>query len=132
MICEYGERRWNDIDGGKPLIRPKELSGNPISSHLIAKQEEIAMKIMSVCLTKRLLHNSNASLIRRKILRGAADGFTSPPNEGVLRIIMTLKNASPFVRFEPANLGSNGKQANQQTIKDDIRLLKKNLQLVTF
>jgi hypothetical protein len=38
---EHGESWWNDIDQVKLLIHPSELSGNPTSSHLIAKQEDI-------------------------------------------------------------------------------------------
>jgi hypothetical protein len=33
--------------------------------------------------------------------------------EGVLRIYIALKNPSPSTWFKPANIGSNGKQANQ-------------------
>jgi hypothetical protein len=38
-----------------------------------------------------------------------ADGFTSAPKKGVLRISITLKNPSYLTGFEPKNLGSNGK-----------------------
>jgi hypothetical protein len=62
------------------------------------------------------VHSSKASLTCRKILRHGTDGLTSSPKEGVLRIFIALKNASPSAGYEPANLGSNGKQA---TTKDD-------------
>jgi hypothetical protein len=39
-----------------------------------------------------------------------ADGFTSPPKEGVLRILIALKNPPPSAEFESVNLGSNGKR----------------------
>jgi hypothetical protein len=39
MTYEH-EPRWDDIDWGKLLIRPPELSGNHASSHLVARQEE--------------------------------------------------------------------------------------------
>jgi hypothetical protein len=39
-----------------------------------------------------------------------ADGFTSPPQEVVLQIFICLKNSWLSARFEPTNLGSNGKQ----------------------
>jgi hypothetical protein len=32
VIHEHGEQRWSDIDRGKLLIRPLELSGNSGSS----------------------------------------------------------------------------------------------------
>jgi hypothetical protein len=35
----------NDIDRGKFLILQPELSGNPTSSHLVAKQEEVGEEI---------------------------------------------------------------------------------------
>jgi hypothetical protein len=53
---------------------------------------------------KVLLHAVN--------LRHGTDGFTSPPKEFVLRIFITLKNPSPSVGIEPANLGSSGEHAN--------------------
>jgi hypothetical protein len=55
-----------------------------------------------------------------KILRHEASGFTSPPMEGVLRIFITLKNLSPSVEFETANLGSNGKHTNHYTTEATI------------
>jgi hypothetical protein len=46
-----------------------------------------------------------------------ADGFTSPPKEGMLRICITLKNTLPrrVREFEPANLVSDNKHANHYT-----------------
>jgi hypothetical protein len=41
VIYEYGEKWWNDNGKGKFLIRPPQFSGNPISSHLVANQEEL-------------------------------------------------------------------------------------------
>jgi hypothetical protein len=46
------------------------------------------------------------------ILRHGTDGFTSPPKKVLLRIFITLKNPSPSVGIEPANLGSSGEHAN--------------------
>jgi hypothetical protein len=40
-----------------------------------------------------------------------ADGFTSPPKEGVLRIFIVFKDPLPSAGIEPANLGSNSKHA---------------------
>jgi hypothetical protein len=57
-----------------------------------------------------LCHTTKGSLKCHKILRHWADGCTSPPQEGVLRIFIALKSiASAW--FESANLGSNGKHA---------------------
>jgi hypothetical protein len=45
-MYERGEPWWNDIDRGKLLIRPTQLSGNPNSSYLVAKKEELTNKII--------------------------------------------------------------------------------------
>ena len=39
------------------------------------------------------------------------DGFTSLPNEGVLRIFFALKNPTASAGFEPANLDTKGQHA---------------------
>jgi hypothetical protein len=49
VIYDRGEPWWNDIDKGKLLIHPPELSGNP-SSHLVAKLEELAKEMMDFAL----------------------------------------------------------------------------------
>jgi hypothetical protein len=86
VIYEYREPQWNDTDRGKLLIHPSELSGNPISSHLVAKQEEIGEGNDEFCLQ---------TISFRKILWHLAKSFTSPLKEGVLCIFITLKNPSP-------------------------------------
>jgi hypothetical protein len=63
----------------------------------------------------------------RKILRHGADGFTSPPKKGVLRIFIVLKNQSLSARFESWNLGSNGKQVNHYTTENDYINVKRKL-----
>jgi hypothetical protein len=42
VIYEHGEIWATDIDRGKLLIHPSELSGNPTSSHLVEKEKELA------------------------------------------------------------------------------------------
>jgi hypothetical protein len=65
-----------------------------------------------------LLTSITSSIHARKVLlhavnlRHGTNGFTSPPKEVVLRIFITLKNPSPSVGIEPANLGSSGEHAN--------------------
>jgi hypothetical protein len=51
-------------------------------------------------------------------MRHGADGFIFFPREGVLWILIALKNPSPLTEFEPANLGSNGKQGDRYTTED--------------
>jgi hypothetical protein len=41
VIYEHGKPWRNDIDMGKLLIRPPELSDKAISSHLVANQEGV-------------------------------------------------------------------------------------------
>jgi hypothetical protein len=55
-----------------------------------------------------------------QILLHWADGFTSRPKEGVLRIFIALKNPLPSGTIGPANLGSSGKYASHYTTEDDI------------
>jgi hypothetical protein len=50
----------------------------------------------------------------------------SEGKEVVLWIIITLKNPSPSVGIEPANLGSSGEHANHQSTEGDNQML--NLQ----
>jgi hypothetical protein len=68
-----------------------------------------------------MFHTSKVYLTCCKNLRHGADDFTSPPKEGVLRIFIDLKNPSPSLGFEPANLGSNGKQAEHYITEEDKR-----------
>jgi hypothetical protein len=45
-------------------------------------------------------------------LRHGADGFTSPPKEGMLRIFFRPENPTASAGFKPANLGTRGQHAN--------------------
>jgi hypothetical protein len=45
----------------------------------------------------------------RKILRHEADGSSPPPKEGVLRILVALKNPLPSAGLKRLNLWSNSK-----------------------
>jgi hypothetical protein len=47
VIYAHGVPWWNDVDGRNLLIHPPELSGNPTSRHLVAKQEEPVKEIMN-------------------------------------------------------------------------------------
>jgi hypothetical protein len=65
---------------------------------------EFSLRNIFIHARKVLLHAVN--------LRHGTNGFTSPPEEVVLRIFITLKNPSTSVGIEPANLGSSGEHAN--------------------
>jgi hypothetical protein len=47
VIYDHGETWLNDINTGKLQICPPELPGKPTSSHLVAKREELAKKVMN-------------------------------------------------------------------------------------
>jgi hypothetical protein len=98
---EHGDSWWNNIYRGKLLIRPPELSDTPTSSQLVVKQEELAKEMMN--LAYEMFNISNGSLKFRKILRHGADGFTSPPREGVLRNFIALTRVwsrEPWVQWQ--------------------------------
>jgi hypothetical protein len=81
----------------------------------ITKQKELAKEMMDLALRSILVHTWKGYLTCRKIFRHGADGFTSPPEEGVLRVFIAPTNPSPSTVFEPANLGSNSKHANHRS-----------------
>jgi hypothetical protein len=58
---------------------------------------------MSLNLANVVCHTTQGLLTCHKILWHEADGFTSPPKEGMLRIFIVLKNPSLPARFEPTN-----------------------------
>jgi hypothetical protein len=102
---EHGEPWWNDINRGKLLICPPGLSGNPTSSHSVAKQEELMKEIMNLAY---------------EIFLSYFKGFFNMPSnpradsfkKGVLRIFIALINPLFLAGSEPAKSWSNGKCAN--------------------
>jgi hypothetical protein len=56
------------------------------------------------CLTKYLFNTSKVFLTCRKILRHGADSLTVPPQEGLLRTFVALKNLTPSAEFELVKL----------------------------
>jgi hypothetical protein len=53
-----------------------------------------------------------------KIFWHGTDGLTSPPKESCYTFLLSSKT-STSAKFEPVNLGSNGKHANHQTTTSD-------------
>jgi hypothetical protein len=51
---------------GKLKIHPPELSDNPTSSHLVAKQEELAKEMMNLTLQSIFVHTSKGPLTYHK------------------------------------------------------------------
>jgi hypothetical protein len=121
FIYEKGEPRWNDIDSGKLLIRQPEAPGNSTSSHLVAKWEEHADGNAEFC-PWSISFILVGFFTCHKILRYGADGFTSPPKLGVLRIFIALKHPIVLCRLrtrEPWSLESNGKHCYRYTTEGD-------------
>jgi hypothetical protein len=54
------------------------------------------------------------------ILRHGADGFTSPPKQGALKIFIARKNPSPSAWTEPGKLGLNYKHATHYATEYDL------------
>jgi hypothetical protein len=104
--------------GKTPDLFSRALWKSCKKSRLVAKQKELANEMMYFSLRSIFVHTSKGFLTCRKILHGA-DGFTSPPKEGVLRIFIALKNPSLLAGFEPAKLGSNYNHANHYITEDD-------------
>jgi hypothetical protein len=94
VIYEHGEPRWSDIDRGKLLILSPDLSGNLISSHVVAKQKELVNEMMTLALRILFVYTSNGSLTRH-------ENF------------IAFKNLSSSAGFEPANIGSKGNNNNR-------------------
>jgi hypothetical protein len=70
-------------------FRPPEICGSPSSSHLAANKEELCEGSEEFDLAKYLLCSYfEVIFIFLKMLRHGADGFTSPPKEGALRIFI--------------------------------------------
>jgi hypothetical protein len=104
VVYSHGEPWWVDIDQRSLLI----LRGESSSS----KTGGIGKGRYELYLIKYVFNTSKCYLTCYKILRNVADGFTSPPKEGVLRISIALQNPFPPAAFEPENLGSSGEYAN--------------------
>jgi hypothetical protein len=71
------ENHGGKISTGDILIRLPELSGNPTSSYLVAKQEELEKEM--IYLAYEISHIWKVSLTCRKILRHGADNRTILP-----------------------------------------------------
>jgi hypothetical protein len=101
------------------IMSTGEIPDLSIRAHWQFSAGEQARKMINLTLRSIFVHTSKGSLTCRKSIRQGVDGFTSPSKEGVLRIFNALKNPSSSARFEPAYLGSNGKNANHYTIEED-------------
>jgi hypothetical protein len=93
IVYDYGEPRWNDTNRGDFWFVHQsflEIPQTPSGS----KTRVTADGKVEFCLMKYLFHISKGSLTCCKIVLQGADGFTSPPKEGIMRILIALKNPS--------------------------------------
>jgi hypothetical protein len=115
---KHGEPWWNDIGRGKLLIHPPGLSGN--QSGVISWQiRRNWWKMLWIWPSKCLCSYFGWRFTCRKIVWHRAGGCASTLKEGVLRILIALKNPSSLVGIQPANLRSNGKHASHYTTDND-------------
>jgi hypothetical protein len=89
------ENHGGMISTGETPDSSTRFSVKPTSSHLVAKQEELAKKIMNLVLRSIFIHISNCCLTFREILPQRGDGFPYPTKEGVLRVLSPLKIQNP-------------------------------------
>ena len=68
-------------------------------------------------------HVTFRDLLHAVNLLHGTDGFTSPPKEGLAEDFFALKNPTPSVGFEPANLGTKGQHATTRPPKPLYRKL---------
>jgi hypothetical protein len=104
VIYEHGESLWNDTDREKSSFdhqRPLEI----LTSHLVAKQEELAKKMIHFAFAKYLFHTSNGSLTCRKILRHGADGFIPLRRKACCGFLSPLKMHRRRPSLNPRTLG---------------------------
>jgi hypothetical protein len=90
------------------LIRPPETSGSKASRHLVAKQVKYGWETWPLNFANEASVHARRFLLHAVNLRYGTDGFTSPPKEGVLRILSPLKsivlgrvwNREPWVQWQ--------------------------------
>jgi hypothetical protein len=93
MMMPLGDNSWLDHQSSLAVISA-DISGE--SRRNEQRNENFACQYLKY---------PKGSLPHRKILRHVTSGFTSHPKEGVLRILIVLKNPSPLPRLNPRPLG---------------------------
>ena len=72
------------------------------------------------CLKIPDFHVTFMDLLHAVSVRHGADGFTSLPKEGVVRIFFALKNQTASVGFEPASLVHKGLTQTERKFQEII------------
>jgi hypothetical protein len=83
----------DDAGWEKLLTHPPQLSGNPTSRDIWKRLGGMGEGVRILCI--QYLRYINRCLTCHKILRHGTSSFTSNLWEGVLQILITLKNPSP-------------------------------------
>ena len=78
---------------------------------------ELWARMLSGNFTEMTTSTPFRDLLHAANLRHGTDSFTSPPKEGVLRILSLLKYPTSSAGFEPANLGTKGQHATPRPPK---------------
>jgi hypothetical protein len=91
VTYEHGVPWWNNADRDNSLFIHQTSLAFLSSQSSSGKATGTGEGSDEFCITKYLFHSSKGSLTCRKILWHGSGGFTSPPPEGVLRILMVLK-----------------------------------------
>jgi hypothetical protein len=113
VIYEHGEPWWNDVDRGKLLTHPPELSGSHTSTVISCKAGGMGKRNENSALQIVFVHIFKCFLDVVKTY----DIFTSPLKEGVLQIFIALTNPSPWPGPNPQTLGANGMHTNHYITK---------------
>ena len=92
---------------------------SPCESTQRRKVELLARNVREFCLNADL-HVTFSDLLHAVKLQHGADGFTSPPKEGVLRIFCP-KNPTALAGCEPANLGTKGLDHRSRLVKGKVK-----------
>jgi hypothetical protein len=102
---EHEEPWWNDVNRGKLLICPKQLSGNPTSRVIRGQAGGMGKGNDEFDLAKYFCSYLQVIFTCHKILWHETSSFTSPLKEGMLWILTALKNPSPQPGLNPWTLG---------------------------
>jgi hypothetical protein len=86
------ENHGGMISTGETPDSSTRLSGKPTSSHLVAKQEELAKKIMNLALRSIFIHTSNGCLTFREILPYRGGWLSLPYERRRAAAFIALKN----------------------------------------
>jgi len=113
--CAIWVSRSNFRHQASPRVSPRESTQR-------RKVELWARNVCKFCLNSDCV--TFRDILHAVKLRHGADGFTSLPKEGVLRIFFRPKNPTASAGCERANLGTKGQHATSRPPKPLNRVLR--------